>query len=230
VVGRPASEKVFEESNVSSISPGEGANFNEDLIDKWMKTYDINETQDSNQLSVNFYQLKSKDKLTPKNKDKKPKTQFINNPHLHDYSLDTEEFPKEEMDENVSAFTRNPVSSMKIKTNNIFSLDDKTENYMRRGYCVSEPAEEVQRRFMSQNSSFFNQNTPQKMPGSFVWAYNDNSVPSFPSIIPRKSIVSNKSTQFSSNNPRNPHLINLEEDGCLDLLKTGVSPYETNEE
>ncbi len=203
---------------------------NEDLIDKWIKNYDKDETQDSNQLSLNFYQLKSKEKQTPKSKDKKPKTQFINNPLLQDYSVDTEEFSKEDLDENISTLPKNLISSIKIKTNNIFSIENNSEEYLRRGYCVSEPAEEVHRRFASQNGSFCNGNTPQKMRGSFAWAYNENCAPNFPTILSRKSIVSNISTQFSSNNPRNHNLINFEEDGSVDLVKVGVSPYETNDE
>jgi hypothetical protein len=200
-----------------------------------MYTFNNNETHDSNQLTMIYKILKNKEKTkenketklaTPKNKNKKPVTTFIPNPHTHDYTPEIEEFSRDDLDENVSTIPIQKISSMNIRKNNIITLDQNSTYLLMKNYSVTEPCEEMHRRYMPHSNGLFLHNTPQKMPGSFAWNYNENSLPNFPTIH-RGSMISERSTHYNSNNHKKQNL-NFEDDGSVDL--SGASPYGTNDE
>lgn len=214
------SEKPLETSNETCNSPKNEETFNEGLIDKWMLTFNKDDTQDSNQLKINYDTLKKRYKgTTPKNRNKK--TQFIPNPNIIDYSADTEEFSREDLDEKVSNMQ---INSIKMKDNNITSLDTNSHNYIQRNYCVTESDIMTSSKF----SQMAFHNTPQKMPASFVWSFNENQQPQITNMIHRGSIVSNRSTNYNSNNQRKQGIF---EDECTnEFVEYGYSPSGTNDE
>ncbi len=224
-----SSEKQLENSRNSSYSRTNEITFNEGLIDRKIWSVNNNETQDSNQLKEKFESLKRKKKGTspPKNKIKKPITQFIPNPLNYD-NADADEFCREDLDENVANLPVNRISSMQIKNNNISSVNQNSAKFVQNDFCYTEP-DKMQRSLFSQGNPAFLQTTPQKIRGSFVWNY-ENALPNFPTIMHRNSVVSNRSTHYSSNNPIKHGVINFEEDGSVDFVEAGVSPYGTNDE
>jgi hypothetical protein len=148
-----------------------------------------NETQDSNQYYEKFQHLKA-NKLKSK---KKPTQIFIPNKN-YDYSADTEEYG---CTDELTTVT-NKISSINIHHNNINQIDMMSKELLdRNGFrhnCFTEP-DYIQHPYGGSFYSFQSNHTPTKKK-------TVGSDHLFPQIVNRASIVSQTTTNYSSNNKR----------------------------
>jgi hypothetical protein len=145
-----------------------------------------NETQDSGQYYHKFQSLKEKNK-------KKPNQIFIPNKN-YDYSADTDEYG---CTDELTSVT-NKISSINIRNNNINQIDKKSKELLE-GYsshfrpAYTEPDFHPGSFYSGQNSQ--TSQTPKKI-------VSINKSYMFPHIVNRSSMVSQTTTQYSSNNKK----------------------------